>query len=131
MFDKKLKECVENLNLGTKIIWCDGCREYNLNELEPVRFNLPESEYFEDGYAEIIINNPAVILIIHYLDSDKPDKKFIAKAHKEKFDPEKGLAICLLKYFDITYLGLKKLLKRAKVQKKKKETKKSKKKSVK
>lgn len=127
MFDKKSKECVENLNLGTKIIWCDGCREYNLNELEPVRFNLPESEYFEDGYAEIIINNPAVILIIHYLDPDKPDKKFIAKAHKEKFDPEKGLAICLLKYFGVSYLNLKKLLKDAKIQNNKSKSKKIKK----
>ena len=77
---------------------------------------------------EVIINDPAVILIVHHFDPYKPDEKYVAKAYNEKFDPEKGLAICLLKYYDISYPDLKRMIKNAKVQETKEKVKKNKKK---
>lgn len=84
-------------------------------------------KYFDN--FEVIINKPAVILIVHHIDPYKPDEKFVAKAYNEKFDPEKGLAICLLKYYGSSYPDLKRMIKNAKVQETKKKVKKNKKKA--
>lgn len=57
----------------------------------------------------VIFNNPATILIVG-------DKKYIAKAHDEEFDEEKGLLMCLAKASGYTHANLKSLLKTAQRQ---------------
>lgn len=61
---------------------------------------------------KIIINEPAVVLI-------KNGKKYVSKAYNQEFDPEVGLAMCLLKSFGVSYLDLKRMLKSAAIQNKK------------
>lgn len=58
---------------------------------------------------ELIYRKPATILIVG-------KRKFVSKAHDEEFDKEKGLLMCLAKYFGITHLQLKRLMKTAKDQ---------------
>lgn len=60
----------------------------------------------------VIFNNPTTILIVG-------DKKYIAKAHDEEFDEEKGLLMCLAKASGYTHANLKALLKGAQRQTKK------------
>lgn len=55
---------------------------------------------------KVIFNDPATILFVD-------DKKFVSKAHKEKFDPEKGLLMCLAKANGISHLELIRLMKNA------------------
>ena len=55
---------------------------------------------------KVIFNDPATILFVD-------DKKFVSKAHKEKFDPEKGLLMCLGKANGISHLELIRLMKNA------------------
>ena len=54
----------------------------------------------------VIFSNPATILFVD-------DKKYVAKAHNEEFDEEKGLLMCLAKAAGISHLELKRLLKKA------------------
>lgn len=54
----------------------------------------------------VIFSNPATILFVD-------DKKYVAKAHNEEFDEEKGLLMCLAKAVGISHLDLKRLLKNA------------------
>lgn len=61
----------------------------------------------------VIFNDPTTILIVN-------DKKYIAKAHDEEFDEEKGLLMCLAKANGYTHANLKALLKNAQHQTKKK-----------
>ncbi len=61
----------------------------------------------------VIFNDPATILIVG-------NKKYVSKAHDEKFDEEKGLLMCLAKASGYTHCDLKKLLKAAQRQEKKK-----------
>lgn len=60
----------------------------------------------------VIFNNPTTILIVG-------NKKYIAKAHDEEFDEEKGLLMCLAKASGYTHANLKALLKNAQHQTKK------------
>lgn len=63
------------------------------------------------GNAKVIINNPAVILMID-------GKKYVSKAMPgDAFDPEKGLLMCLLKWKGSTNSDMKRLLKSAHVVK--------------
>ena len=55
---------------------------------------------------KVIFSDPATILFIG-------DKKYISKAHGEKFDPEKGLLMCLAKANGISHLDLKRMIKGA------------------
>ena len=57
----------------------------------------------------VIFNNPTTILLVG-------DKKYIAKAHDEEFDEEKGLLMCLAKASGYTHANLKALLKDAQRQ---------------
>lgn len=57
----------------------------------------------------VIFNNPTTILIVN-------GKKYIAKAHDEEFDEEKGLLMCLAKASGYTHANLKALLKSARRQ---------------
>ncbi|WP_438848103.1 hypothetical protein [Anaerocaecibacter muris] len=57
----------------------------------------------------VIFNNPTTILIVN-------GKKYIAKAHNEEFDEEKGLLMCLAKASGYTHANLKALLKSAQRQ---------------
>lgn len=59
---------------------------------------------------KVIFSEPATILFVD-------GKKYISKAHNEKFDPEKGLLMCLAKSNGITHLQLKNMLKNATNQK--------------
>lgn len=61
----------------------------------------------------VIFNDPTTILIVG-------NKKYISKAHDEKFDEEKGLLMCLAKASGYTHANLKKLLANAQRQTKKK-----------
>lgn len=61
-------------------------------------------------HSKVIINEPATILIVG-------DKKIISKAYFEDFDKEKGLLVCIAKYFGVSYQDIKRLLKNAKNQK--------------
>lgn len=62
------------------------------------------------GKAKVIINDPAVILMID-------GQKYVSKAMKgEPFDPEKGLLMCLFKWKGNTNSDLKRLLKNAHVE---------------
>ena len=54
----------------------------------------------------VILSNPATILFVD-------GKKYVAKAHNEEFDEEKGLLMCLAKAAGISHLDLKRLLKKA------------------
>lgn len=69
----------------------------------------PRKEY------KIIFNDPATILFVN-------GKKYVAKAHDEEFDCEKGALVCLMKSFGISHLDLKRMIKNAKVQSKGKKT---------
>lgn len=64
---------------------------------------------------KIIFNDPATILFVN-------GKKYVAKAHDEEFDCEKGALVCLMKSFGISHLDLKRMIKNAKVQSKGKKT---------
>lgn len=61
--------------------------------------------------SKVIFNEPATILIVG-------NKKIISKAYAEKFDEEKGLLVCIAKYFGLSYQDIKRLLSKAKNQKK-------------
>lgn len=61
----------------------------------------------------VIFNKPTTILIVG-------DKKYIAKAHDEEFDEEKGLLMCLAKASGYTHADIKKLIKSAQRQEKRK-----------
>lgn len=79
-----------------------------------------ENDWDEDDENEIekiIFNEPVTILFAR-------GKKYRVKAHKEKFDKEKGLALALLKMYGISYLDLKKMIKNATDQKENKKKKK-------
>lgn len=65
--------------------------------------------------AKVIFNDPATILFVD-------GKKYIAKAHDEEFDCEKGVLVCLMKSFGISHLDLKRMIKSAKVQSKREKT---------
>lgn len=65
--------------------------------------------------AKVIFNDPATILFVG-------DKKYVVKAHDEEFDAEKGLSMALLRYFGISHLDLKRMIKSAKVQSKREKT---------
>lgn len=54
----------------------------------------------------VIFSNPATILFVD-------GKKYVAKAHNEEFDEEKGLLMCLAKAAGISHLDLNRLLKKA------------------
>ena len=66
--------------------------------------NVPEIKR-DPKIKQIIFNNPAVVLI---LDNGK---KIVSKAHKEEFDKEKGLLMCLAKLHGITHLELQRMIK--------------------
>lgn len=70
---------------------------------------------FPRNKYKIIFNNPATILFVN-------GKKYVAKAHDEEFDCEKGVLVCLMKSFGISHLDLKRMIKNAKVQSKGKKT---------
>ena len=55
---------------------------------------------------KVIFNPPATILYIK-------GKKYVSKAHDEKFDEEKGLLMCIAKAYGITHLELKRMIKNA------------------
>lgn len=61
-------------------------------------------------HSKVIFNEPATILIVG-------DEKIISKAYSEDFDEEKGLLVCIAKYFGVSYQDIKRLLKNAKNQK--------------
>ena len=67
------------------------------------------------GEIKLIFNDPATILFVN-------GKKYVAKAHDEEFDCEKGALVCLMKSFGISHLDLKRMIKNAKVQSKGKKT---------
>lgn len=71
----------------------------------------------ENDIEKIIFNEPATILFAF-------GKKYTVKAHKEKFDKEKGLALALLKLYGISYPDLKRMIKNATDQKENKKKKK-------
>ena len=54
---------------------------------------------------QIIFHNPAVVVV---LDNGT---KIVSKAHKEEFDKEKGLLMCLAKLHGITHLELQRMIK--------------------
>lgn len=60
--------------------------------------------------SKVIFNEPATILIVG-------ENKIISKAYSEEFDEEKGLLVCIAKYFGISYQDIKRLLKNSKNQK--------------
>ena len=60
---------------------------------------------------QLIFNPPATILIIN-------GKKYVAKAHEEEFDEEKGLLMCLAKANGYSHLDIKKMISGAKRQEK-------------
>ena len=66
--------------------------------------------------VKVIFNDPATILFVD-------DKKFVSKAHKEKFDEEKGLLMCIAKANGISHLELKRIIKNAQRPENKKENK--------
>lgn len=81
-----------------------------------------------DKPMKIVFNDPATILFVN-------GKKYVSKAHEEKFDKEKGLLMCLAKANGITHTTLQKLIKSATTQENKpkkvtKQTQKSSKKKV-
>ena len=61
--------------------------------------------------AQLIFNPPATILIIN-------GKKYVAKAHEEEFDEEKGLLMCLAQANGYEYEDIKRLISGAKKQEK-------------
>ena len=64
----------------------------------------------------VIINDPAVILFVEEFNpitGIRSSKKYVSKAHNEKFDAEKGLLMCLAKANGISHLELKRMLKGA------------------
>lgn len=60
--------------------------------------------------SQVVFNSQATILYMN-------GKKYVSKAYKEDFDPEKGLLMCLAKASGITYLDLKRMIKGATKQK--------------
>lgn len=64
--------------------------------------------------SKVIFNEPATILIVN---NGGVEQKMIAKSHEEDFDQEKGLLVCIAKYFGVTYQDIKRLLGKAKTQK--------------
>jgi len=56
----------------------------------------------------VIFNDKETIII-----DKNTKKKYITKAYKEKDDKEKGLAICLLKMYGISYFDLKEMIEKA------------------
>lgn len=65
---------------------------------------------------KVIFNDPATILFVD-------GEKYVSKAHKEKFDEEKGLLMCIAKANGISHLELKRIIKNAQRPENKKENK--------
>lgn len=61
---------------------------------------------------KVLFNDPATIMWVN-------GKKFVAKAHNEPFDEEKGLLMCLCKAHGISHRDIQRMLKSAVRQKKK------------
>ena len=86
---------------------------------EPTVFSMPTTgimSFIQSNKIDemrVIFNNPTTILIAN-------GKKYISKAHDEKFDEEKGLLMCLAKANGYTHANIKALLKSAQRQIKKK-----------
>lgn len=66
----------------------------------------------QESKYKVIFNDPATILFVD-------GEKYVTKAYMDEFNPEVGLAFCLLKSFGISYLDLKRMIKNATVQEKK------------
>ena len=64
------------------------------------------------GGIKVLFNDPATIMWVN-------GKKFVAKAHNEPFDEEKGLLMCLCKAHGISHRDIQRMLKSAVRQKKK------------
>lgn len=89
---------------------------FNVNHLEFAESKdmINKGEKKVNNY-KFIFNDPATILFVN-------GKKYVAKAHDEEFDCEKGALVCLMKSFGISHLDLKRMIKNAKVQSKGKKT---------
>lgn len=89
---------------------------FNVNHLEFAESKdiINKGEKKVNNY-KFIFNDPATILFVN-------GKKYVAKAHDEEFDCEKGVLVCLMKSFGISHLDLKRMIKNAKVQSKGKKT---------
>ena len=64
------------------------------------------------GGIKVLFNDPATIMWVN-------GKKYVAKAHNEPFDEEKGLLMCLCKAHGISHRDIQRMLKSAVRQKKK------------
>lgn len=80
--------------------------EDSKNDKRPSSANKKQCEPKENSPYKVIINEPAVVLIIN-------DKKYIAKAQGEPFDEKKGLLMCLAKANGIPFDKVHKMLKNA------------------
>lgn len=89
---------------------------FNVNHLEFAESKdmINKGEKKVNNY-KFIFNDPATILFVN-------GEKYVAKAHDEEFDCEKGALVCLMKSFGISHLDLKRMIKNAKVQSKEKKT---------
>lgn len=91
--------------------------ERMLNRRDKMKDNKIQNKSYK-----VIINNPAVILFVDEVDpilGRKTSQKYVSKAYNQEFDPEVGLAMCLLKSFGISYLDFKRILATAKKEEKK------------
>ena len=88
------------------------------NVFETIKERKSMKNFLTNKYR-VIVNDPAVILFV--TDGIHTAQKYVSKAHNEPFDVEKGLLMCLAKANGISHLDLKRMIKNAKVQKKKQE----------
>lgn len=79
---------------------------WGFDDIQPIKKCV---DFKENKKYRVIYNNPATILYIN-------NKKYISKAHNEKFDPEKGLLMCIAKANGISHLELKRMIKNATYQ---------------
>ena len=90
-------------------LWLEGpTRSYDpiTVSLDSYWSTLPSIGMKRRKKMKVIFNDPATILFVD-------DEKFVSKAHKEKFDPEKGLLMCLAKANGISHLELIRMMKSA------------------
>ena len=113
-------EFTANNQMLVNYILANRDKEFNITPrermdgLSAMIYAIDEMHAVRNHETKVIFNPPATILI-------KNGKKYVSKAHEEKFDEEKGLLMCLAKANGITHLELKRMIKNAKRPKKKDE----------
>lgn len=93
------------------ILFCDDNFKLTKKRIRPLRARFTAEEI--KNYARIFYNNQDTVLKIG-------DETFVAQTEKgEKFDPEKGLLVCLVKALGLTTSDVLDLYGRAEVKKSK------------